>query len=332
MIGGERSFGAGGYAGTPLADALPVRLAAGDTQHDAVFAARLASAGVKHPVTRLVRDEAANTAAWAALPKLRGGNLVAGTKPNAATLLEDPSRRPVLVVQDYGRGRSAALTVDTTWRWAFSPKGTGESHRRFWRQLVLWLARSDYSRQQAIAVSTDRTRYAVGAHPLVTAVVQPVDEATGKAEIVAIVKTPAGTLPPFRLGRGAGTHALAMPAPTAHDGEHSVTVEARDAKGKALASDSTVFLVHRTDPEGDERVANLARLRHLAHQTGGGFFTADTAGDALRRLLQRKAPAELARRHAQPLATSGVARTSLLALFLIALTGDWIIRKRKGLA
>lgn len=332
MLGGERSFGAGGYAGTALADALPVRLSSGDGHDGAVFAPRPSEAGAEHPITRLAEKPKENAATWAALPKLRGCNRVKGIKPNAATLLEGPGGRPVLVVQEYGRGRSAALTVDATWRWAFSPKPATEQHRRFWRQLVLWLARSDYSRQQAVAVSTDRARYAAGSRPAITAVVQRVSDAIAKAQVVAIVKAPRGPLPPFRLGRGVGTHRMVLPTPLAETGEYRLTVEARGDDGKPIASDDTVFLVHDIDAESETPLANLALLRRLAHQTGGGFFTAAEASEAFKRLLRRKPPAELTRRHRRPLAASGAALGGLLALFLAALTGDWVLRKRKGLA
>ena len=334
MIGGEQSFAASGYAHTPLADVLPVTLA--DGHDDAVFTAKPTAAGREHPVTRLAEEPDDCVRAWAGLRALRGSNRVGGVKPAATILLEGPHGRPILIVQDYGRGRSAALTIDTTWRWAFGPKDAGDTHRRFWRQLVLWLARSDYARHQAIAASTDRTRYVVGQRAIVTAVVHPVAPAIAHADIVVAVKRPGGPDRSFRMGRGAGTHRLVLPAPLAAPGEYRLTVQARRANAtpdaEPLAADHTVFLVQATDAEADTPVANLALLRRLSHQTGGAFFTAAEAPEAFQRLLRRKPPATLARRSVRPLATSHAALGGLLALFLAALTGDWLIRKRKGLA
>ena len=135
-----------------------------------------------------------------------------------------------------------------------------------------------------------------------------------------------------------GGHVHEQPWPVADAGAYRITAQVRSApgpgaaEGKTLASDETVFLVRATDVETETPVANLALLRSLAHQTGGGFFAAADAAEAFQRLLQRKPPAELTRRNVQPLAASGLALGSLLSLFLAALTGEWILRKRKGLA
>jgi hypothetical protein len=57
---------------------------------------------------------------------------------------------PLLVRQDYGRGRTAALAADTTWLWhqlglRGLPKTTEgqDLHARFWKQLVIYLAHQE---------------------------------------------------------------------------------------------------------------------------------------------------------------------------------------------
>ena len=84
-----------------------------------------------------------NAAAWARLPPLEGANRFTGVKPGATILAEADGKehRPLLVSQEWGSGRVIAFAGDSTWRWVM--RGFGSAHKRFWRQIVLWLARKD---------------------------------------------------------------------------------------------------------------------------------------------------------------------------------------------
>ena len=53
------------------------------------------------------------------------------------------SGEPILVAQDYGKGRVLAFAGDSTWRWARSTPESQSKHGRFWRQMVVWLARAE---------------------------------------------------------------------------------------------------------------------------------------------------------------------------------------------
>ena len=130
MLGGDLSFGAGGYAGTAVADVLPVRLpptaAPAQNIDPAPFRPVLSEAGARHPITRLAFGGEANDALWRALPELPGTNIVLGPTEGATVLAEHPTRRgqdgeamPVLAIREVGEGRSMALTVDSSWKWSF---------------------------------------------------------------------------------------------------------------------------------------------------------------------------------------------------------------------
>lgn len=67
---------------------------------------------------------------------------------------------PLLVGQDYGAGRVLAFGGDTTHRWTRDPEGL-YAHSRFWKQLVLWLARQEESEGNAF-VKLDTRRLASG--------------------------------------------------------------------------------------------------------------------------------------------------------------------------
>ncbi|SVC13614.1 uncharacterized protein METZ01_LOCUS266468, partial [marine metagenome] len=130
MLGGDGSFAEGGYAGTPVEDALPVRLASsrgggtwGIGLVDRIFRMNLTPEGRTHSLMRISPDQDANAKLWSQLPELTGYNRVGDVKPGATVLGIDPSAdllegsNVILVVQRYGEGRTMAFTSASTWRW-----------------------------------------------------------------------------------------------------------------------------------------------------------------------------------------------------------------------
>ena len=129
MVGGQNSFVAGGYAGTPLADVLPVSLdgSSGATAADTsalvpTWTAEGRAAPLLQPLRDVVGDE---------LPEMAGANVLGDVRPGAVALWAHPSRStksgapmPVLAVGEQGDGRSVALGVDGAWRLAFSGLGS----------------------------------------------------------------------------------------------------------------------------------------------------------------------------------------------------------------
>ncbi len=152
MTGGELSFGSGGYARTPIEDILPVYLPPGASAQENIdpahFRPTLTRAGLHHPITQLAFDPQSNVKIWSQLPQMRGTNIVTGAKPNATVLATHPSLTfngepmPVIAVSDVGKGRSMALTSDSTWRWAFEHVGNGgvgREYQVFWNSAIRWL-------------------------------------------------------------------------------------------------------------------------------------------------------------------------------------------------
>ncbi|MCU0874473.1 MAG: glutamine amidotransferase, partial [Pirellulaceae bacterium] len=146
LLGGYHSFGAGGYFDTPLADVMPITMDRLERQDfDAPLRQDLHLAGPlrirpagSHPLTSLASD-AENAAAWERLPPLAGANKFVAVKEAAGVrvVAETDAGQPLLVVGEYGRGRVAAMAGDSTYRWAM--RGFDSTHRRFWRQVILWL-------------------------------------------------------------------------------------------------------------------------------------------------------------------------------------------------
>ncbi len=154
MIGGDQSFSVGGYAGTEIADILPVALPPGRSAEASVdlgtFRPSLTEAGRRHPITRLAFDRAANDTLWSELPEQHGTNVVGQAVDGATVLAVHPALRagsepmPVVTVADRGEGRSMAVTFDESWRWSFDAVaggGTSAAYTTFWNSAIRWLIR-----------------------------------------------------------------------------------------------------------------------------------------------------------------------------------------------
>lgn len=161
MIGGDLSFGAGGYGQTPLESVLPVRLAPGDDLRVQSFRAVASSAGADHPVLDLGSGQD-----FGQLPSFASFNQAEGLQPQAVVLLEHPFERsgdrrsPILALRQVDRGRSAALLTDGLWRWNYIHAGRGGPPRiyhRLFNNLLRWLIRDPGL--QAVSLQTARTRY-----------------------------------------------------------------------------------------------------------------------------------------------------------------------------
>ncbi len=147
MVGGPDAFGPGQYAGTPLAEVLPVKLT---REHQAKgvdlgwFTPQLTRVGAAAPVLGLLRDVAGE-----GFPDMPGTNVVGAANPGATVLLTHPvlggeERMPVLALGEYGTGRTIALTVDGTHRLLFSASAAeraGRAHGALWDGLLGWLMR-----------------------------------------------------------------------------------------------------------------------------------------------------------------------------------------------
>ncbi len=330
MLGGDRSFDLGKYAGTPLADVLPIRLGvAGDPVDEAAFTPGLTEAGARHPVTRLVADVAENTALWARLPPMHGTNLNLGAVSGAGVLLTHPSRNeggaplPVLAVRQVGLGRTMALTVDSSWRWSFSEAARGggnQAYLRFWKSALRWLVGDPDD--QAVVLELPRENVEPGEVLRVTARVRDAGfGAVAGANVVGTVVGPEGETPLSAPTNADGEATFVVP--TAERGAHRVKISATTAEGAALGSADTVYAVVTRDPELDRIAPDSATLRALAAATGGKFVAGGTWAEPLRN--------EAAGRLVHDRRESPLWSAPLLALIAATcLSISWWVRRRAG--
>jgi uncharacterized membrane protein len=339
MLGGFHSFGPGGFRGSPLEPLLPMRMGRAERQNfgepprqDMHLPGPLRMVPVTlgnrvHPILQLAGAEADDNndtvTDWSALPALDGANRWdrSRVKPSAQVIAESPSREPLLLVSAWGEGRTLAFAGDSTWRWPM--EGFAEAHRRFWRQLVLWLARKDENEGQSVWVRLDGRRFQRGSPVTLTFGAldnerQPVPEVTWDVQ----VEQPDGTVVALRPSRR-GDDSLANFLETQAPGDYRVTVT-----GPLLGTAQARFTVPDRDMELDQPAAEPTLLASLAQLSGGGQGLApEDLPELLEQLKSRTEEFEEAIQQQRTLWDSWPVLLTLAGL----LGTEWYLRKRWGL-
>jgi uncharacterized membrane protein len=292
MLGGLNSFGAGGYGDTPLAQVLPIEFNRLERQNmnekvreDLHLPGPLrvvpTATGLRQYLMKLSASD--NAGAWQQLPPLVGANRFSGLKPRANVLAESPNKQPLLVATDYGAGRVLAFAGDSTWRWWM--QGHESEHKRFWRQVVLWLARKDEANEGNVWIELAQRRYAPGSRVEFTAGAktaqgEPIDDAQFEAKILI----PGGKTADLRLRHDADAKGKMSGAilDTQAVGDYTVVVEATRAH-QAIGTARARFLVFEQDLELNNPAADVGALESLAAMTSGKTV----APEQLPRLLEQ---------------------------------------------
>lgn len=332
MIGGDRSFGAGQYDRTPLAEVLPVDMVPGtDAVLPAAFRPRVAEGMNHHPIVELLPDPLDNARAWAELAPVPGQNRLRGLRPGAHALLVHPDARGddgqpmvTLAVGEAGKGRVMALAVDGSWRWGMATagaRGDASAYERFWDRVVRWLARDPmldpsrisldrerYAPQGAVGVSLslrDARHVPMGLRRVEVAVLDDDDVVLAHAEVTTDL-------------RGAAGATLAAPAGL---GGYRVAVRTVEEAGWLVFEG---FVVEAGGDELADPRADADSLQALSAATGGQYFTAEAAPrlDA----LDRSRSQQLGVRRTRPFATPW-----FFALLVSLMSLEWVLRRRWGL-
>jgi hypothetical protein len=339
-LGGRLSFSEGGYAGTPVAEVLPVTLEPekGSPETDEVSGADFFASlrieatpfGATHPVTQFGSDLAASAERYETLPALSTLNDVRAVKPGATTLLEGSgdsvSDQPVLVFQRFGRGKSIAFTINDSWQWQMHHDIPLEdmTHELLWRKLLRWLV--SYVPDQ-VEASTEKSRYAPGES--VTLTVEVEDDRflkVNNAQVAAVVKTPGGAsidLPmEWTVDKDGEYRASFLPA---EKGSYEVTVEVK-RDGAVLGTATSFFESDELEDEYFQAEMRKSLLERIADETGGEFYTPETAA---------RLPEDMSFSEGGTTVRERRDLWDMPALFLLMVglvAGEWGYRKYRGLA
>ncbi len=344
MLGGYQTYGSGGYATSALADVMPVRMDASrrrdaSSQRDDSNGHLQGPIPIRltrtHDITDLGGDDPARR--WQQLPPQLGGNDFVGPKvaPGVQVLLESPDQQPLLIVGEYGSGRTAALAIDSTWRWW--RYGKRDVHQRFWRQLVLWLLSRENTSGDKIHIELDSRRFNTAATPEFRARVQSVGESDRSIELIAEVVDESGAAMPVPAssdGSDENVAAIQGQLPKLAPGFYRLRVRAAD-DGGSLEAAEVAFQTIDQSREMDRPMADPVFLRQLAQLTadhGGTSFEPDEMNVLIDTIAKRRHKAAAPIVEKFRLGDGPLSGWIVFALFASALCGEWYLRRRWGLA
>ncbi len=286
MLGGRRSFAEGGWAGTPVAEVLPVEFDGGarggnNGPYFTHLSVRPTRAGAVYPVTQLAENEKASATKWEGMPAVTAVNQVRSVKPGATVLLtgttDTRQEQVVLAYQRYGRGKSLAFPIQDSWLWKMDAAVPVEdmTHATFWRRLVRWLVDGV---PDPVNITTSIDRVEPGEPLKLSAeVVDPAFVEVNDAQVLATVTSPSGK-----------TSEVPLEWTVSKDGEYkgqfvpdeAGTYEVRTSAmrdGKELGATTMHARASAGDAEYFDAAMRSSLLSRVAEDTGGQFFTPSNA-------------------------------------------------------
>ena len=341
MIGGRTSLGPGGYGGTPIEAALPVVVGGrSQAQETTPFVPQLTAAGAVSPIFAGLDKFFATPSGKGSspVPDLLGCVTVEQAKPGASVLAIHPSSRNdngplvVLAVQQYGKGRSAAFTGDTTWKWYLKLQGMGADspYHRFWGQLIRWLGgveKKDQAPSPSVMARLDKEYVELGEEVKLTGQVK---DASGLAAVQA---SAVATLndDPNNPGEEVKLMATAVAGvyEAAHrpkrSGKFTVTVSATDSAGAALGKDQLALAVAPHSKENEQLARDSASLRAIADRYHGRYTELSALPDVVDEIIQQS---QLHRAPSTPTRQIDLYNFTLLFLVFVGLlTAEWLLRR-----
>ncbi|MHB1556808.1 MAG: glutamine amidotransferase [Isosphaeraceae bacterium] len=333
MLGGHSSFGDGGWGETPLADILPVQVHLGDGQYEPEGGVKFVpnTMGLDNFLLQVGSNRTDNQRIWDAMRPIAGTNLFGEVKQSAKILAETPAPNPMplLVSMDVGQGRSIAYGGDT-WVWYRSGEEGRLAHRKFWRQVVFWLAHKENEGDNKVKVTLDNRRIAVGETIDLTATAHDakgsaIPNVRFEARIEREKAAPPVIVPLDVYNKGdEGKGLIQAIEKIGEPGNYSVTVTAK-RDNEEIGHDSARFLVYQDDRELENPSADLNLAREIARITEGESVAHEGLATYLKG-LDRSGYTDYVTTREHLVWDNW----PFLLIFTAVLTLEWWLRKRNG--
>jgi uncharacterized membrane protein len=331
MLGGRNSLSSGRFQNSPISDILPVELLT-EKAMPVVDKVKLVptDAGRNHNLMRLSGDPATNNKIWNQLPALEDFNRLGEVKPGGVVLArgepENSSGTPVLLAfQRYGRGRTMIFATGSSWHWQMEMSSEDQTHELFWKQMLRWLVSASPA---AVSVTTDKDTYLPGELVNISADVANKEfKRLNNARVTTRLTGPDGS-----------NEALAMDWSGSQDGNYQTQVGASTKEGtyqlemeatlgtEKLGTYRTAFQVKDRPIEFYDAALDATNLKSIATQTGGRYYPLSSLADI---------PEDAVYVDTE---TSFVEQKELwdvpilFMMLVLLLSGEWLWRKRRGLA
>jgi uncharacterized membrane protein len=326
FLGGRASLSDGDYNAPPFSELLPVKLPQHkNTFHRELVAAELTEAGKKSLICRIDSDPEKSVDHWNVLPYLADYQDPGTPKPGALMLAQvnvNGRRVPLLVTENYGRGRTAVFATGGSWRWRMQQPVADTSQETFWRQLLRWTVGATPSR---VVASPSVTELDGNGRVQLRAEVRDMQYLpTSGAQVQARIIEPDGvaeTVPLRPQALSPGIFSASWSAP--QNGSYVAEITAKTAT-TTLGSDVMTFRREDGAAENFHREQNADLLRKLADQTGGNYYSVQNA---------KRLPSEISFSQAGITARENKDLWNMPVVFLLLLairSTEWLLRRRWG--
>jgi hypothetical protein len=327
FLGGRWALSDGGYNIPPFTEFLPVNLPQRKNTFQRDFvAAELTEAGKNSLICRIEDDPEKSVQHWEVLPYLANYQDPGTPKPGAVVLARVDAggkRLPLLVTENYGRGRTAVFATGGSWRWRMQQPVGDISQETFWRQLLRWTVSATPSR---VAASTPNANLEDdGRFQLRAEVRDKTYLPAGDAQVQAKVIAPDGSesfvmLRPEPLSQGV----YSAEWNAAEAGSYIAELTAKRGT-EQLGHDVLTFRREDGLAENFHREQNRELLQKLAEETGGRYYTPRTAN---------RLPKEIQYSESGITAREMKDLWNMPVVFLVILalrSAEWLLRRRWGI-
>jgi uncharacterized membrane protein len=275
FLGGKDALSDGGWKQSADVELLPTILPdRKDTFVRVGATVELTAPGRDSLITRLEEDPAKNVERWQKLPYVMNFQDVGQPKPGAVVLVDAKpttgGRVPLLITQNFGRGRTAIFATGGSWRWQMLQPLADKSHEMFYQQLLRWLV-SDTPRK--VTTSTPKQLISDDSHVSLRAEVRDrtyLQASDAKTE--AHILGPDGIaeaveMRPDPIESGVYTADWTTPKPG------SYLVEVVASRGtEELGRDTMTFRREDGVAESFRIQQNRELLEKLSSETGGRYY------------------------------------------------------------
>ena len=333
MLGGKESFQEGNFRNTPIGRMLPVYLDRLGAEPTAVqMRLTLTREGWLQPWARLCDNEQAEQQRLAKMPEFGVLNRVRAVKAGARVVAtvgnEQTQEYPALVVQRFGNGRTAALTIGDMWRWGLKEAQMRDDMNKFWRQTLRWLVADVPDRITVQALhKPDQVNQPVvlGVH-VRNESFEPMDNVSVTIEVhqpqgkkvqlkTEPVLTESGLFEATHIPRFSG----------GYSGRAFVT----DAEGTEIGDAETKWAVNLEAREFGSIRANRPLLEKIARDTGGQVIEPGELDNFARSLPAHNVPITVA--WTRSLWDLPGILPAVFLFLVMCFAGEWVLRRWKGM-
>ncbi len=329
MLGGQESFDVNRFANSPLGELSPVYAPRRDVDSVSdVYRWDLTREGMLQPWLRLRDTEDAESKRLRAMPNFNTLSPVGSPKPGAIAMasVRDSQGRvlPGLVVQRFGKGKSAALTLGDNWKWSMRrEEGKEDEPARLWRQMLRWLV-SDIPRRVDCQVQFDGGDG--GRATIVTDVRDASYLPLDNAKVEINVTGPDGKSIDLVAQNDGGTAGRYQTRYfTRQSGGYLAAVRVTAEDGSEIATTNAGWTAQPSEAEFRQWDVNREFLERLAEQSGGEVIEDRNLESFVADLSNRKVP--VTQVWTYPLWH----QPWVMMVAMLCLCGEWGLRRWKGM-